>query len=62
MTKEEKIKKCFNCCPVCDATDPDLNWGDKEWFDDAVCQDAICNKCGCEFQEVYEYNRTEYSK
>ena len=52
-------KKCFNHCPKCDATDPDIEWGDKEWLDNQAYQSATCKKCGCEFKEYYTYSDTE---
>ena len=55
-------KKCFNYCPKCDATDPDIEWGEKEWMDICASQKATCKKCGCEFEEVYVYFNTEYDK
>lgn len=51
-------KKCFNHCPKCNATDPDIEWGDKE-FDTTCYQNATCKKCGCQFTEIYEYSKTE---
>ncbi len=53
-------KKCENHCPDCGATDPDIEWGDKEWFDDGAYQTATCKKCNCEFKEYYKYSETEY--
>jgi hypothetical protein len=55
----DEPKKCFNHCPKCDATDPDIEWGDKEWYDTGAYQLAECKKCGCEFKEYYEYSDTE---
>ena len=52
-------KKCFNYCPKCGATDPDIAWGDKDWGDTHSWQNATCKKCGCMFTEVYEYANTE---
>ncbi len=52
-------KECFNHCPKCNATDPDIEWGEKEWDGDCAWQNAICKKCGCEFREVYQYAFTE---
>jgi hypothetical protein len=52
-------KKCFNHCPKCDATDPDIEWHEKDWSGDAAWQNATCKKCGHEFSEVYEYAFTE---
>ena len=54
-----KSKKCFNHCPKCDATDPDIEWGEKDWLDKAAYQSGTCKKCGCEFKEYYEYTDTE---
>ena len=51
----EDNKKCFNHCPKCNATDPDIEWHCKDWGDTTAWQNATCNKCGCEFTEVYEY-------
>ena len=50
---------CFNHCPKCDATDPNIDWGDKDWGGDSAWQSAICQECGCEFTEIYIYNNTE---
>ena len=52
-------KKCFNHCPKCNATDPDIEWGDYEWGSKQAWQDATCKKCGQEFSEVYKYSTTE---
>jgi len=60
--EEEIIKECFNHCPKCDATDPDIDWGDKDYGDTQMWQNATCKKCGTEFQEVYEYKFTEAQK
>lgn len=55
---------CFNCCPKCGATDPNIAWGDKDWKATQAWQDArqnaTCLKCGCDFEEVYTYTHTEY--
>jgi hypothetical protein len=56
---EHKSKVCFNHCPKCDATDPDIKWGEKDWFDNQAYQSATCLKCGCEFKEYYTYTDTE---
>lgn len=63
MSKESKIlsKKCFNDCPNCGATDPDIDWGSHEWIDTQAYQEATCLKCGCEFKEYYTYSDTEYT-
>jgi hypothetical protein len=58
LIEDGKYKKCFNHCPKCNATDPDIEWGDKEWDGSGAWQEATCKKCGCEFQEVYEYTTT----
>lgn len=55
----ETPKKCFNHCPKCNATDPDIEWGDKDWFNNQAYQSAECLKCGCKFKEFYEYSDTE---
>jgi len=55
----EDNKKCFNHCPKCDATDPNIEWHCKDWGDTTAWQNATCNKCGCEFTEVYEYVYSE---
>ena len=61
MAKDILIqKKCFNYCPKCGATDPYIEWGDKEWEDIEAFQDGECLKCGCEFKEWYVYDETEY--
>ena len=52
-------KKCFNHCPKCDATDPNIDWGVKEWLDEQAYQSAECKKCGCNFKEYYTYSDTE---
>jgi len=54
-----KPKQCFNHCPKCDATDPDIEWGDEEWLDQQAYQSAECKKCGCNFKEYYKYSDTE---
>lgn len=53
-------KKCFNHCPNCGATDPNIEWGDKEWLDTQAYQEAECKKCGCVFKEYYTYSETEF--
>ena len=53
-------KKCFNCCPNCGATDPDIEWGEKHWMDDGAYQDAECRRCDCYFKEYYQYTDTEF--
>ena len=53
-------KKCYNYCPDCGATDPDIEWGDKKWVDEWGFQEAICKKCNCNFREYYKYFETEY--
>ena len=58
----EIIKKCFNYCPKCNATDPNIEWGDKDWADAFAWQNATCTVCGCEFTEIYEYTQTEYEE
>ena len=52
---QDNQKECFNYCPKCGATDPDIEWGDKDWSGKQGWQNATCQKCGCEFTEVYEY-------
>jgi len=52
-------KQCLNHCPKCNATDPDIEWGDKEYGYDDIWQSATCKKCSCEFREVYRYAFTE---
>jgi len=52
-------KKCFNHCPKCNATDPDIEWGDKDWGGKQAWQSATCLKCGTKFMEVYTYSDTE---
>ncbi|RKX99125.1 MAG: hypothetical protein DRP55_07750 [Spirochaetes bacterium] len=62
IDNNDNEKQCFNCfnyCPKCNAGENDIEWGDKEWGGNSAWQDATCNKCGCEFQEVYEYKFTE---
>lgn len=54
VEQTDKIKKCFNYCPKCDAGENDIEWGEKDW-DEGACQNATCKKCGCEFYEIYEY-------
>lgn len=58
---KEKSKKCFNHCPDCDATDPDINWGIMEADGNEAWMGAICKKCGCEFKEYYKYTETEWT-
>ena len=58
-SKKKEPKKCFNYCPKCNAGDPDIAWGDKDWAATGAWQNATCQKCGCEFTEVYEYSHTE---
>jgi hypothetical protein len=55
-------KKCFNYCPNCGATDPNIEWGDKEWLDTQAYQEAECKKCGCVFKEYYTYSDTEFER
>ena len=50
---------CFNKCPKCGATDPDIQWGDKDWQDHFGYQSATCLECGCEFTEFYRYIYSE---
>jgi hypothetical protein len=52
-------KQCYNHCPKCNATDPDIEWHEKDWSGDAAWQNATCLKCGHEFSEVYVYSFTE---
>ena len=52
-------RKCLNHCPKCNATDPDIEWGDKEWGDTQAWQNATCKKCGCEFSETYNYSYSQ---
>jgi hypothetical protein len=52
-------KKCYNHCPKCNATDPDIEWDEKNWHDESASQNATCLKCGHEFSEVYVYAFTE---
>lgn len=57
LVSETKIqRKCFNHCPKCNATDPDIEWGDKDWANTQAWQNATCKKCGTEFTENYEYS------
>jgi hypothetical protein len=56
---DTKDKKCFNHCPKCDATDPEIEWHEKNWSGDAAWQNATCLKCGHKFSEVYVYAFTE---
>lgn len=58
--EDVKSKECFNHCPNCGATDPDIEWGDKDWLDNQAFQDAECLKCGCKFREFYTYSDTEF--
>ena len=51
---------CFNRCPNCGAGEKDIDWGEKDWGDDTAWQNATCKKCGCEFEEIYQYVGTEY--
>jgi hypothetical protein len=55
-------KKCFNYCPNCGTTDPNIEWGDKEWLDTQAYQEAECKKCGCVFKEYYTYSDTEFER
>jgi len=48
-----KWKTCFNHCPKCNATDPDIEWGDKEWNGTGAWQDATCKKCGCGILQLH---------
>ena len=57
---ETKTKVSWNICPKCGALESQITWGDKEWQANCASQKATCNKCGCEFEEVYEYKFTEY--
>jgi len=57
---EITAKKCFNCCPNCGASDPEIDWGRKEWAADICYQEATCNICSCEFKEYYQYADTEF--
>jgi len=59
ITKTQPQKECFNHCPKCNATDPDIDWEDKDWGGSCAWQNATCKKCGCEFSEVYQYGFTE---
>ena len=59
ITERPIPKKCFNHCPKCDATDPNIEWGEKEWGCDQAWQSATCNKCNCEFTETYDYVYSE---
>jgi len=52
-------KECCNHCPKCDATDPDIEWLEKDWSGEAAWQNAKCLKCGHEFSEVFTYCCTE---
>lgn len=57
--KLDTDKKCYNHCPNCGATDPDINWGKKDAGGDIAWQNATCRKCGQDFSEVYTYSFTE---
>ncbi len=57
--EQDNQKKCLNHCPKCNATDPDIEWGDKEWGDTQAWQNATCKKCGCEFSETYNYSYSQ---
>ena len=57
--KEESQKKCFNCCPSCNATCSKISWGDKEWSGTTAYQNATCRECDTEFTEVYKYSHSE---
>jgi len=59
IDEPEPDKVCFNHCPKCDASDDDIDWGEKDWGDESAWQNATCNKCGQEFSEVYVYSFTE---
>lgn len=58
VEQTDKIKKCLNHCPKCNARENDIEWGYKDW-DEGAWQNATCKKCGCEFDEVYRYVYTE---
>jgi len=58
LFQDEKWKKCLNHCPKCDAADDDIDWGSKDSDGSTSWQEAECKKCGCVFQEVFEYTAT----
>jgi len=62
ITDTQLQRNCFNHCPKCDATNPNIEWREKEWSGLSAWQNATCNKCGCEFWEVYEYKISEIDK
>ena len=33
-------KKCYGRCPDCGAANPDIEWGNREWFDKGIYQIA----------------------
>ena len=60
LPSEENIRATDELIKIVrNAGENDIEWGDKEWGGNSAWQDATCNKCGCEFQEVYEYKFTE---
>jgi hypothetical protein len=58
VTESGKWKKCLNHCPACDAEDDDIDWGSKDSDGSTTWQEAECKKCGCVFQEVFDYTST----
>lgn len=48
-------KQCLSHCPKCNATDKDINWGNREVQGNYAYQNATCDKCGCMFTEEYHY-------
>lgn len=59
----EKQKKCERHfpCPNCGAGEGDVEWGEHEGYASGYSVlPGICRKCGCEFEEIYEYSYTRY--
>ena len=56
-----RTKKCLSKCPKCGAGMDDIDWGDFS-ADSNPTQSATCKKCGCEFNEVYQYVTTEWKE
>ncbi len=54
-----RSKKCESYCPHCGAGPECIEWkkNDEDW---SPCLLGTCRKCGCDFEEIYEYARTSY--
>ena len=53
-------KKCESHCPNCGAGIDDIEWGRME-SGATPNQSGTCEKCGCEFDERYEYQATTFT-